>query len=302
MALVHAAKKRIFDRYFSWCLNEFSAHQLIALDYRVDPRPRFGYGKPAHPQLESLFESAKIRFSIWISTIKEHSDDLLRIAQQAEQQSYQPTFRNGWFLGLDAAAYYCIVSEAKPKTLIEIGSGNSTKFARRAIRDRSPNTRLISIDPAPRTDVAAICDEAHRVPLEKADLVVFDKLRSGDILFLDNSHRSFTNSDVTIFFLEILPSLPPGVIIHLHDIFLPFDYPPEWRERYYSEQYLLAAWLLAGEDKLELLLSSAFISMDALLTAELAPLWDHPRFASARKHADQVMRPYKGYSFWAVTA
>jgi len=97
MALVHAAKKRIFDRYFSWCLNEFSAHQLIALDYRVDPRPRFGYGKPAHPQLESLFESAKIRFSIWISTIKEHSDDLLRIAQQAEQQSYQPTFRNGCF-------------------------------------------------------------------------------------------------------------------------------------------------------------------------------------------------------------
>jgi hypothetical protein len=300
MALVHAAKKRIFDRYFSWCLDEFSANQLITLDYRADPEPRFGYGKPAHRYLEPLFWRAKDRFSIWISNIKEHSEDLLGIAQQTKHQSEQPTFMNGWFLGLDAAAYYSIVSKVKPEKLIEIGSGNSTKFARRAIQDHSPNTHLISIDPEPRADVAAISDEAIRMPLEKTDLAVFGKLRARDIVFVDSSHRSLTNSDVTVFFLEILPALASGVILHFHDIFLPFDYPPEWRRRYYSEQYLLASWLIADASKFEIFFSSAFISMDPQLLEELAPFWTDPKFKWARQYAEDVMKQYKGYSFWAT--
>lgn len=75
MPTFRSLKKWIFDRHFSWCLNQFSSNQLIALDYQVDPRPRFKYGKPAHPKLELTFERSKSNFSAWISAIVKHSAD-----------------------------------------------------------------------------------------------------------------------------------------------------------------------------------------------------------------------------------
>jgi hypothetical protein len=104
------------------------------------------------------------------------------------------------------------------------------------------------------------------------------------------------------FFLEILPTLKPGVILHLHDIFLPLDYRPEWHDRYFSEQYLLACWLLAGSGSLDLMLSSAFVSIDTELSSQLTPFWDDRRFRGAREYAVEVMEQFKGYSFWATVA
>ena len=100
-------------------------------------------------------------------------------------------------------------------------------MARLVVRDHHLRTRVISSDPRPRVEIHSLCDEGIRHPLESIDLAVFDQLAPGDILFIDSSHRVFTNSDVNVVFLEVLPRLQPGVLVHLNDIFLLYDYPPE---------------------------------------------------------------------------
>ena len=97
-------------------------------------------------------------------------------------------------------------------------------FARHAIRTGNLKTTIMSIDPKPRAEIDSLCDRVMRLPLELCDLNLFRELEPGDILFFDGSHRIFANSDVTVFFIEVLPRLKPGVLVHVHDIFLPADY------------------------------------------------------------------------------
>jgi hypothetical protein len=92
------------------------------------------------------------------------------------------------------------------------------------------------------------------------------------------------NSDVTVVFLDIVPRLRPGVLVHFHDVFLPYDYPPRWGKRYYSEQYVLAARLLARELGVEVLLPNAFISRDPELSRVLDPLWEHPNMRGVNRN------------------
>ena len=172
--------------------------------------------------------------------------------------------------------------------LIEIGSGISTRFARRAVSDLALRTRIRSIDPCPREDIDKICDDVVRLPVEVVDLAVFDSLDSGDVLFFDGSHRAFQNTDVTIFFTEILPRLKPGVIVGIHDIFLPYDYPPEWYGRFYNEQYLLACYLLGG-DSWRILLPNYYVSKQPDLRSILDPIWTHPALSGIW---------YVGGAFW----
>jgi hypothetical protein len=93
------------------------------------------------------------------------------------------------------------------------------------------------------------------------------------VLFFDGSHHAFMSSDVVVFFLEILPRLRPGVLVHVHDIFLPYDYPDEWADRYYSEQYLLALALLSPGSRLEIVFPSAFIHRDPVLSEAVRLHW-----------------------------
>jgi len=109
--------------------------------------------------------------------------------------------------------------EFQPTRLTEVGSGYFTKFARRAIRKHGLATHITSIDPEPRAEIDQICDRAVRRPLEEVDLTLFDELQSGDFLFIESSHRTFTNSDVTIVFMELLPLLRQGAVILTRDIF-----------------------------------------------------------------------------------
>ena len=123
-------------------------------------------------------------------------------------------------------AIYSFLRSRRPATYLEIGSGNSTKFAARARQDGRLDTKIVSIDPSPRAEVDALCDEVIRSPFELADLSVLDRLVPGDIVFFDGSHRVFMNSDVAAFFLDAVPRLPAGVLIGVHDIYLPDDYEP----------------------------------------------------------------------------
>jgi hypothetical protein len=189
-------------------------------------------------------------------------------------------------------ALYGLISIYKPSQCIEVGSGQSTKVIHRAIRDHGLSTQLTSIDPHPRAEIDRLCNHIIRQPLEKLDLELFEKLRAGDLLFIDSSHRSFMNSDVTVFFLEVLPALAAGVLVHLHDIHLPYDYPPERAEWYYSEQYLLAASLLAGHRGYEILFPAAFVSNEPDLARELEGLWKRLGLDRSR---------VGGLSFWMRT-
>jgi hypothetical protein len=98
-------------------------------------------------------------------------------------------------------------------------------------------------------------------------------MEPGDFLFVDSSHRTFSNSDVTVIFMDVLPRLRAGVIVHFHDIFWPYDYLTEWADRYYTEQYLLGTYLLtAGASKVKFLLPNAFVVHDRELARICSPL------------------------------
>jgi predicted O-methyltransferase YrrM len=168
-----------------------------------------------------------------------------------------PWLDNEFLSPLDMVALYGMIREFRPGRYVEIGCGISTRVALAAVRDGGLRTRMTCVDPAPRVDLPA-AEIGHRpVRLESAIPEVLELAEPGSILFFDGSHRSFPGSDVTLFFLDLLPALRPGVVVHIHDIFLPGDYPADRRSRYWSEQYLLASWLLAGAGGFEILLPGA---------------------------------------------
>jgi hypothetical protein len=152
---------------------------------------------------------------------------------------------------------------------------------------------MITIDPGAQAVVDRICDQVIRQPAENLDLAVFDQLKRGDMLFIDSSHRALQNSDVTVLFLEVIPRLPPGVLVHVHDICLPYDCGAEILDRFYNEQYLLAAYLIAEGGHIRVLLPSLFISYDQELKSILDPIWALPRLRDADR---------RGGAFWFETS
>lgn len=153
---------------------------------------------------------------------------------------------NGWFGSVDAEVLYSVVRRYRPANIVEVGSGFSTRLMRRAVDDGKLTTRITSIDPHPNTSVQPYADEYIKAPVEDVEVErILSLLSPGDILFIDSSHTVTTGGDIPYLFLEILPRLSPGVFIHIHDIFLPFDYPEEWvLEDYgWNEQYLVHAFL-----------------------------------------------------------
>jgi hypothetical protein len=157
-----------------------------------------------------------------------------------------PYWESRYFPQGDKRLAYAVVARYRPRLIVEIGSGHSTKFMRRAARDHGLDTRIVSIDPEPRADIRLVADEFIQATMQTVDLSLFDALRPNDILFLDGSHLVMNGSDCVQFFLNILPVLPPGVLVHLHDIFLPFDYPYQlFIDCKSNEQYMVAMLLLS---------------------------------------------------------
>jgi len=224
-----------------------SSDRLIELDYTAAPAVRWTEKAP-HPQLLNIIAAGNARYAETIDAFMRHARLLREIGREFDPSTPTvPYWDNGWLPPMDAASLYGFLAARNPRRYVEIGSGNSTMFARRAIADHQLRTQVISIDPSPRVGIDSLCDRVVRSRLEYADLGIFDDLGREDMIFCDNSHRSFQNSDVTVFFLEVLPRLKRGPLIGVHDIFLPYDYPSDWRWRFYNEQYLLACWLLANE-------------------------------------------------------
>lgn len=235
------------------------ANCLIKLDYPYHPRRR--EWSPATSKVFQMIDARRDNYAALFRQFAEFSPFLKKIqARNAPPDSIAPQWVNGWFPAMDSVGLYGLLALKNPRRYVEVGSGNSTMFARRAIEDHGLRTKIISIDPFPRKEIDQICDEIVRSPFENVPTKFFADLGPDDIVFIDNSHRSFANSDVTVFFTEVLPHLPSGLIYGLHDIFIPWDYPNEWKDRFYNEQYLLISYLLGGAAGDQIVMPSAYLS------------------------------------------
>ena len=265
-------------------------YQNLFLEYKVKLKPRYGHGLPAHPELYKIIDANRETYIKLLKKALVNKKNIWAIRDsKVETDNDKPAWNNGYLPGLDIIGIYTMLARFKPKRYIEIGSGNSTRVAHKAFIEKDLSTEFISIDPKPRAEIDQIPNRMIREPFENVNLDIVAELNANDILFLDNSHRILPNSDSMVFFMEILPRLKRGVIVHLHDIYLPYDYPQFMCDRFYSEQYALAIYLLANPDKYETILPNYFISEDKELSELIAPIWDHENLKDVERH---------GGSYW----
>ena len=200
---------------------------------------------PRSPYPEAVFEAAAPAMRTFIESLAAFGEEWPRFAGRPAPPV--PRFDQEWFTGLDAAFLYGMVRLQKPGRIVEVGSGHSTRFAAAAIKDEGLDAKIHAIDPAPREAIEALAPTVRleRATIQNADMAVFSALQAGDILFIDSSHILMPGSDVDILFNRVLPRLAGGVIVHIHDVFLPDPYPPSWEWRGYNEQNAVAC-LLTG--------------------------------------------------------
>lgn len=166
-----------------------------------------------------------------------------------KSDKFEYFYNNGSYESGDAEYLYNIIRTFKPKTIIEIGGGYSTLVVRKALVKNKENcdydSRHICVEPFEQPWLASIEVELYREKVEKIDLSFFSKLEANDVLFIDSSHIIRPQGDVLFEYLELLPILKSGVLVHIHDVFTPKDYPDEWifKHKLWNEQYLLEAFL-----------------------------------------------------------
>lgn len=201
-------------------------------------------GETVNTKLLERFSGQRSEFRQSLEAIAECRNGLLAIG--ILDDAPKPRWDQDWFAGLDAATAYSMVARHKPRRIVEVGSGHSTRFMVRAINDCGLNCTFKAIDPAPRANISELPVDLIASIVQEAPLSAFDDLRSGDILFIDSSHILMPGTDVDLLFGQVIPSLPSGVLVHVHDIFLPYPYPPEWQLRGYNEQNALAPLIGGG--------------------------------------------------------
>lgn len=226
-------------------IREHSDRDLRWFDYRFENACRWPETSP-HPHIKAKLDRSLDRYFENLRGLAAFTDSLLAIPLTSDSPT-TPTWTHSWVSALDGIALHGFVAQRKPRHYFEVGSGSSTKFVRHAIDLHKLGTKLLSVDPKPRKEIDAICDEMRREPFERVPLTWFERAEANDVVFIDNSHVALMNTDVTAFFFDLLPRLPKGVLVGIHDIFWPYDYPDSWAERHYAEQYLLGMMLLGGE-------------------------------------------------------
>ena len=190
---------------------------------------------PPYPAIERLFEAATPSFAAVLDAVDSHAATL---------EAMRGLFEQSWFPTLDAAVAYAIVRERKPRQVIEIGSGHSTRVLSRAMGGVAG---IVAVDPAPRADIVDLPGvRIVSTTLQDAPADLFAGLQPGDAVFIDSSHILMPGSDVDLLLNRVLPELPAGTLVHIHDIFLPYDYPRIWDWRAYNEQQGVVPLLTSG--------------------------------------------------------
>ena len=214
---------------------------MSGVDLSGDPRdlPGIDFGHEGQVKLLGSFQA----------------DDMPPGLDQPAKDELSYSYQNRNFGRGDADLWYHVIRHFKPRRIFEIGSGHSTKMARLAVDincadDAGYECRHLCIEPYEMPWLENLGIEIRREKLEHVEMAMFAELEANDILFIDSSHMIRPGGEVLLEFLQLLPQLKPGVIVHVHDIFTPRDYPARWLAdpRFWNEQYLLEAFLSHNGD------------------------------------------------------
>jgi Methyltransferase domain len=175
----------------------------------------------------------------------------------------------------DARLLYAMIRDLRPKRIVELGSGQTSRVigqacVANAAEGAAPRYRVFDPFPGPETATIPGVESLERLPAQQVPEHVLDELEAGDVLFVDTTHTVKIGSDVNHIVLRVLPRLAPGVVVHFHDICLPYEYPRYLLEDYalyWGEQYLLQAFL-AMNPSFEVLYATAAIAKDRRAAVE----------------------------------
>jgi len=225
---------------------------LPVLDHYYQPLINPAKHLKKSPGEDRKLRGVDLNVSEQLSLLSEfHYNNELEKFPLTKTEKLEYYYSNGSYESGDSEYLYSMVRHFKPNRIIEIGSGNSTLMVRNAIDknrqdDINYQCRHICIEPYEMPWLETLGIELIRKKIEDLDPSFFQQLEANDVLFIDSSHVIRPQGDVLFEYLEVLPILKSGVIVHIHDIFTPKDYPTEWmfkEHRLWNEQYLLEAFL-----------------------------------------------------------
>jgi hypothetical protein len=218
-------------------------------------------------ELVGIVMNDEFQLSFTHDVILKYKSEFLSFPTQSNGNPCNYYLVNGNFMAGDGNVYYALIRHLKPKSVIEVGSGNSTLLANHAIEkniEESPEyeCKFAAIEPYPRNYLMKLSrlTELKKCKVQEVALDYFIQLNSGDILFIDSSHALKAGGDVWFEYCEIIPRLKSGVYIHIHDISLPKHYPSVYYDRhlYWNEQYMLQA-LMTNNEKLEVVWTGTYL-------------------------------------------
>lgn len=248
MTLLHSFRIKAFNAF-----QKFGYH--ITPNHFYEPIPDTRALKPSHFLEPSQLAGIDMNERCQLEMLSALSSSYLSEFDEMIDSDIHPRFNraNGQFVSVDANILYFLARHYRPNRILEVGSGNSTIIASRAVlknRALGTPTTLTAIEPYPNSVLRGGFDGLDGLiplPVQDVPLREFERLEENDILFIDSSHVLKTGSDVQYLYLEVLPRLQAGVLVHIHDIFLPYEYPKAWVVddlRFWNEQYLLQAFLM----------------------------------------------------------
>ncbi|MFE5566266.1 class I SAM-dependent methyltransferase [Amycolatopsis japonica] len=243
------AKQAFEDRYRTWVPPGHFYSPFPAKE-EIDRRAAALFDVDARPEAVDLREADQIAL---FGELADLAADLPFTAEPNERHRY--FFDNPEYSWADAITLHTMLRHLRPRRVIEVGSGYSTAMTLDTIEGWLDDTELTCVEPNPQLLESLLRPgDGERVrilgkPVQDVPVETFQALEAGDVLFIDSTHVVKAGSDVNYLFFEVLPRLPDGVWIHLHDVFFPFEYPMTWltEGRAWQEDYLLRAFLMYND-------------------------------------------------------
>lgn len=212
---------------------------------------------PAHyyspiPNLDEIDHNIhdKINDCIGMDFNEDKQIDFLNVISNKYLSEFKPSINTG-LSEIDSFVLYSVIREFKPKTFIEIGSGETTKITLNALKknkdENGVNFKFTAIEPYPKSYLYSLISDEFELIVDKVQNVNVEKFKNVDILFIDSSHVSKIGSDVNYEMLQILPVIKVGAIVHWHDIMIPVDYPKLWIEHgnmFWNETYMVQTFMM----------------------------------------------------------
>lgn len=247
----HERKQKLFHIAESFGVHLLPAHFCSPLPVARDLPDRF-FSSQIPMELDDALQLS------FLEELSAYSAELKSVPEESSDGVFG--WKNPSFCKGDAILYYCILRHLQPRRVVEVGSGYTALIAKMA-KSRGGSFHLSAIEPFPYAWLAAAVDELIVKPVQEVALEYFTSLKEGDVLFVDSTHVSKAGSDVNYLFLHVLPRLSPGVVVHIHDIFLPWEYDRKWLndlQIFWNEGYLLAAFL-SGNKNWEVLAGNQYL-------------------------------------------